>query len=363
MSVISATVGRPAPLATPAMLRASSRAPSSVGMKAPEPVLTSMTSALQPRREFLRQDRGGDQRDRLDRRGDVANGVEAPVGGREIGGLADDRAARLARRRGETARDRAARHSRESNRACRACRRYGRGRDPRSSGHRRRRPPASAPASGETLSPTPPVECLSTTGPGRSAARQSSVTPERVIARVRCTRSSKFMPRKNTAMANAAACPSVTAPDVRPAMKAAMSSSLSASPSRLARMISCGSIRRPRGSSSCAAMKARSRRRNCCEPSVGEFLRLLMAGIAAREARRRNWSPAKRRRSAGRSSARSALRGPSTCPRDRRREFSPRGFRPASRSSGRKTTCRRPRAARRRPRAAACFSVASNSRS
>jgi hypothetical protein len=49
-----------------------------------------------------------------------------------------------------------------------------------------------------------------------------------------------FMPLKNTAIANAAACPSVTAPLVRPPMKDAMSSSLSARPSRFARMISCG---------------------------------------------------------------------------------------------------------------------------
>ena len=35
-----------------------------------------------------------------------------------------------------------------------------------------------------TLSPTPPVECLSTTGPGRSQLQRAS--PERIIARVRC---------------------------------------------------------------------------------------------------------------------------------------------------------------------------------
>ena len=53
MSVISATVGRPAPLATEAMLSARSRAPSSVGMKAPEPVLTSITSACSPAASFF----------------------------------------------------------------------------------------------------------------------------------------------------------------------------------------------------------------------------------------------------------------------------------------------------------------------
>ncbi len=51
--------------------------------------------ALQACRELLRQDRGGDERDGLHRRGDVADGVEAPVGGREVGRLADDGAARV----------------------------------------------------------------------------------------------------------------------------------------------------------------------------------------------------------------------------------------------------------------------------
>src|SRR5271170_8312301 len=43
-------------------------------------------------------------------------------------------------------------------------------------------------------------------------------------------------------MAKAAAWPSVTAPLVRPAMKSPISPALNASPSRLARMISCGRI-------------------------------------------------------------------------------------------------------------------------
>ncbi len=49
--------------------------------------------SLKPGGELLRQDRGGDERDRFDRRRHVADGVEAPVGGRQIGRLADDRAA------------------------------------------------------------------------------------------------------------------------------------------------------------------------------------------------------------------------------------------------------------------------------
>ncbi len=52
----------------------------------------------EPGGELLRQDRGGDQRDRLDRRRHVADGVEALVGRREVGRLADDGAAGIARR-------------------------------------------------------------------------------------------------------------------------------------------------------------------------------------------------------------------------------------------------------------------------
>ena len=45
-----------------------------------------------------------------------------------------------------------------------------------------------------TVSPTPPVECLSTTGPSRSS--HDSTTPLRVIASVSATRSSSVIPLK-----------------------------------------------------------------------------------------------------------------------------------------------------------------------
>src|SRR5918998_1221473 len=102
------------------------------------------------------------------------------------------------------------------------------------------KPPQAATAGASarlTASPTPPVECLSRTGPGRS---QESTAPERVMARVRATRSSGDRPRKNTAMAKAAAWPSETRPSVRPETKASMSSADSVPPSRFARMISWG---------------------------------------------------------------------------------------------------------------------------
>ena len=58
----------------------------------------------------------------------------------------------------------------------------------------------------ETVSPTPPVECLSIIGPGKC---QDSVLPLFFIAKVNSTLSSKVIPFKQTAIAKAAICPSV----------------------------------------------------------------------------------------------------------------------------------------------------------
>ena len=53
MSVISAVAGRPAPCATPTIVRASSRAWSIEGMNAPEPHFTSMTKPWSPAASFF----------------------------------------------------------------------------------------------------------------------------------------------------------------------------------------------------------------------------------------------------------------------------------------------------------------------
>ena len=53
--------------------------------------------AVEPCRELLRQNRRRDEVDGFHRRGDVPDGVEMLVGRREIGGLADNRAAHLPR--------------------------------------------------------------------------------------------------------------------------------------------------------------------------------------------------------------------------------------------------------------------------
>ena len=57
--------------------------------------------AGEPGGELLGQDRGGNQRDRFDRRGHVADRVQALVGGRQIRRLADDGAAHLRHHRSQ----------------------------------------------------------------------------------------------------------------------------------------------------------------------------------------------------------------------------------------------------------------------
>ncbi len=64
----------------------------------------------------------------------------------------------------------------------------------------------------ETLSPTPPVECLSTVGAG--TALRSSRSPEAIIAPVQARSSAGSRPRKKTAISSADICSSATWPPV-----------------------------------------------------------------------------------------------------------------------------------------------------
>ncbi len=64
----------------------------------------------------------------------------------------------------------------------------------------------------ETLSPTPPVECLSTVG--RPTAERSSRSPEAIMAAVQRASSPGAMPRKKMAMSRAEAWSSGTTPSV-----------------------------------------------------------------------------------------------------------------------------------------------------
>ncbi len=156
-------------------------------MKAPGADLDVQHQCVEPRRELLGEDRGDDQRDRLDGAGGVADRVEAPVGGRELGGLADDRAAGVADRRAAAIDGRAACRSPGWSRACRACRRCGRARGRRSSAPRRRRPRRSARAEARPCRPRRRSSACRATGPVE--VPPSSTSPERVIALVSATRS------------------------------------------------------------------------------------------------------------------------------------------------------------------------------
>ena len=143
--------------------------------------------------ELLGQDRGDDQRDRLDRAGGVADRVQAAVGGREVGGLADDRAAGLAHDAADHLGGGRPTGSRGCCRACPACRRCGRGRGRRSSAPPRRRRPGSGRGSARpcrrrrrsSACPAPggrgpsPAPCPSRASPVVSAIRSSASRPLR----------------------------------------------------------------------------------------------------------------------------------------------------------------------------------------
>jgi hypothetical protein len=160
-------------------------------MNAPEPDLTSMHERVEPGGELLGEDRGDDQRDRLDGGGRVAQRVQAPVGGRQVGGLADDRAARLFDHRAEAvevgrglvAGDRVELVERAAGVP-----------EPRPEIIGTAAPQAASTGAriSDTLSPTPPVECLSRTGLPRSHSRTA---PLRVIAPVSATRSGSLRSR------------------------------------------------------------------------------------------------------------------------------------------------------------------------
>jgi len=64
------------------------------------------------------------------------------------------------------------------------------------------------------LSPTPPVECLSTFTPGTEA--RFTLSPESRMPRVRARVSSTSMPRQQMAMRRAALCSSGTVPRAAP---------------------------------------------------------------------------------------------------------------------------------------------------
>ena len=131
MSVSSAVTRLPAPRPMPTSAAASRRASGRRLHEGAAPHLDVEHQPVDPLGQLLRHDRGGDERDRLDRGGDVAQRVELAVGRGDAG-----RSGRSARRpRRAPARRTAPPAGRRGSRgwppACRACRRCGRGRAPR----------------------------------------------------------------------------------------------------------------------------------------------------------------------------------------------------------------------------------------
>ena len=213
MSVISATVGSPALVATATRLcgqLACHRLGVAEGAGAE---LHVHHQPVEPRGELLRQDRADDQRDRFDGGRHVAHRIEPPVGRREIGGLADDGAADLAHDLAEGVDVGLRLVAGDGATACRACRRCGRGRGRRSSARSRRRRRRSAPASGSPCRRRRRSNACR--APGPAATRLVPVERGAGCARGPgsvATRSAVVMPRKNTAMAKAATWPSLRLP-------------------------------------------------------------------------------------------------------------------------------------------------------
>ena len=316
-------------------------------MNAPEPAFTSITSASRPGGELLGEDRGDDQRDRLDGRGRVAQRVEAAVGGRQVGGLADDRAAglgddaaqQLEVGRGPIARDRC--------RACRASRRCGRARGRRSSAPCRRT--RRAPARGSARPCRRRRRWSACRRPGRRPTR--STVPESRIAPVSATRSLSARSRKKTAIANAATWPSESPPSAIPCDEEARSRRRRASRRR-----ACGGSAPAGCRWSEVLQEALDQRAEARGALLGHPQRLLVAQLLAAHALGEVGHRRDRGARAGRRGGRRSPRAPCSCRRGRRRACGTRGSRRASRSSGRPPRGRRRRGARcraRRPRRAA----------
>ncbi len=92
MSVSSARVGTPCAMPSSTMVAASSRDSASVFMNAPRADFDVEHQRAGALGELLAHDRAGDQRQRLDGAGDVAQRVDLAVGRRQLAGGEDRRA-------------------------------------------------------------------------------------------------------------------------------------------------------------------------------------------------------------------------------------------------------------------------------
>ena len=201
--------------------------------------------ALQSRGNLLRQNRRRDQRHGLNGSGHIANRIEASIRRREIGGLADDRAADLLHdfaKRVEIGRRVVAR---VCTRPCRSCRPCAPGRDRKSSARSSRRRPRSAPAGNS------PCRRRRRSSACRRPVRrgllcdQSSTVPEAAIASVSLPASSKLIEFRNIAIASDDTCSAGRLLSASPSTKNWISSSDSAPPSRFLRITSVNNMLGP----------------------------------------------------------------------------------------------------------------------
>src|SRR5579884_1581388 len=95
----------------------------------------------------------------------------------------------------------------------------------------------------EVLSPTPPVECLSTAN--FLSGEGSKVSPEKRIALVSASSSARESPRRKAAISQAASCSSGTKLRAAPSARKRISSAESSSPSRFLRIRSTACIGLP----------------------------------------------------------------------------------------------------------------------
>ena len=195
-------VASPLPCATSTIARASSSRFLARGHERARADLDVHHQRVEPGGELLRQDRGDDQRQRLDGAGGVADRVEAAVGRRELSGLADDRAAGARARPSESgqvrrrvvAGDRVELVERPARVAEPAPGDHRHGAAAGGDDRRQQQADLVADAAGRVL-----VE----RGPGRSTSDQSSTSPECVLWWVKAMRSSAVRPWSRIAMASA----------------------------------------------------------------------------------------------------------------------------------------------------------------
>src|SRR5918992_1202706 len=209
MAVSSATVRRPWSAPMPTIVVARSRASSAVFMNAPEPTLTSSTSAPVPSAIFFDM-------------------IELAMSGIDSTVLVTSRGAYSLRSAGASPLP-AAQTTTPVARSTSSISAVDRdARQPGIDSSLSKVPPvcpsprpdscgtaaphaATVGARGNViLSPTPPVECLSVVG--RSSADQSMRSPVRIIASVQAATSRRVIPLSRTAIASAAICSSATTP-------------------------------------------------------------------------------------------------------------------------------------------------------